>query len=348
MRKSHAMNSHHLQTMLPKSRADKSRCSNIQEGMEVVSVIVFRDVTHSAPRIEPAMNDQKSLSDPIPLSVPYVVESNPSPSPFVHFRVILDGFEQHFSPQAGNNLMLLARELGYDGQTATLGPRYDVSSHQKNVGYLLHELGRDIRGVILGADLLCVRDSLAVMQRDISVIRKAFNDHLNRILSEGEMLAKRVRLLSKTCQPDHRAFIEMPIEWLMLKHSSSLDQSPVVRRDGSTWAPHNYVVTAVFTDNAFNEVSMRNQLHIYSLSRQRGPPMMRLPCVAHTDDFTVGDFWRSRREPGWAIYKTSWLRFPTILAPLSAIFRGQKKSIGSAQRESLTVLRSIGRQSLTF
>jgi hypothetical protein len=76
---------------------------------------------------------------------------------------ILDGFEQHFSPETGDDLILLAQEFGHNGLIASLVPQRDVPRHEENVHDLLQKLNRDFRSTTIEADLQSIRDSLGVM-----------------------------------------------------------------------------------------------------------------------------------------------------------------------------------------
>jgi hypothetical protein len=116
------MKSDHLQKILPNSQADKSWCSNLQKGKEVVSVLVLRDVLHSVPRIQLALHCQRFLDDPMLLWSPNVILSDVSIDAFAHFMEILNGFEPQFSRETINDLMLLARKFGYDRLIASLAP----------------------------------------------------------------------------------------------------------------------------------------------------------------------------------------------------------------------------------
>jgi hypothetical protein len=119
--------------MLPKGRADKSRCPNLQKGEEVVSVIFFRDVISLILPIHLAEHRQKILDDPILLSAPYLVLSTVSLDGFALFLETLDGIEPPFSPETFDDLMLLAREFEYNSLVVSLTLQRDVPRCEENI-----------------------------------------------------------------------------------------------------------------------------------------------------------------------------------------------------------------------
>jgi hypothetical protein len=118
--------------MPPKSRADKSQCSNLLKTKEVVSVILFHDAPYPIRRIKLLQLCQKFIDDPTLLSSPYMVQSNVSPGAFTHFMEILDGPESHFSQEAVDDISLLAQEFGRNSLIANLVPQRDVPRHVEN------------------------------------------------------------------------------------------------------------------------------------------------------------------------------------------------------------------------
>jgi hypothetical protein len=109
--------------MPPKSRADKSRFSNLPKGKEMVYVILFRDAPYSVRRIELLQHFQRFLDDPTLLSSPYMVQSNVPPGAFTHFMEILDGSEPHFSQETVDDLILFVQEFGHNGLIDSLVPQ---------------------------------------------------------------------------------------------------------------------------------------------------------------------------------------------------------------------------------
>jgi hypothetical protein len=108
--------------MPPKSTADKSQCSKVLRGKEVVSVILFHHAQYSVRRIELLQHCEEFLDDPTLLSSPYMVQSNVSPGAFTHSMEILDGSEPHLSRETVDDLILLAQEFGHNSVIASLVP----------------------------------------------------------------------------------------------------------------------------------------------------------------------------------------------------------------------------------
>jgi hypothetical protein len=117
--------------------------------------------------------------------------------------------------------MFLAREFGRNGLIANLVPRRNVPSHRDNVYCQLQEFDRDNRGATFETDSALIRDSSALLQRDISAIRGGLDCDFDRMLSGLEKMAGKLKLAGKKCQSDQRAFVEMLIEWVGLKSISS-------------------------------------------------------------------------------------------------------------------------------
>jgi hypothetical protein len=114
--------------MPPINIADKSRRADLQKEKEAVSVIVFRDVSHSVRRVKLLHHCQKFRGHPILLSSLYVIQSHVSPDGFTHFMEILGGAQLHFAPETSDDLLLLAREVGHNSVIMRLVPQQDFPS----------------------------------------------------------------------------------------------------------------------------------------------------------------------------------------------------------------------------
>jgi hypothetical protein len=87
--------------------------------------------------------------------------------------------------------------------------------------------------------------------------------------------------------------------------------SPVIQK----LTAKNLIVTAVCTDNASNEKAILNPDHDYSLQAQTGLPLLRLPCLGHTVNLAMHDFFNASS--------------PSILDGLHEVFRSLPHFPGS-------------------
>jgi hypothetical protein len=124
----------------------------LQKGKEAVTLIIFHNVPHSVSRIGLLHHYQKFLDDPILLSSVDVVQSDVSSDAFTRFMEIRGGAELHGSPEILDDLMLLAREFGYNGLITRLVPQRDFPRREENVHGRLQELNMGPRGTTIEAE----------------------------------------------------------------------------------------------------------------------------------------------------------------------------------------------------
>jgi hypothetical protein len=156
-------------------------------------MIIFSDVPHPVPCIELLHQCHKFLDDPILLSSPYVVQLNVSPGAFTHFMEIFDTAELHSSPEPFDDLMLLAREFGYNSLITRLVPQPDFLRCEGNVYELSQELDRSPRSTTIDAEFLSIRDGVADVQRRLSMIEEKFDAKFETILSELDNMTELVK-----------------------------------------------------------------------------------------------------------------------------------------------------------
>jgi hypothetical protein len=132
----------------------------------------------------------------------YEVQSDASADTLVPFGHVLNGRKPQFSTQIADDLMSLARDFGHNQLITGFSLQEDVTSRQENLHGLLQEPDRDIKGANSGADSFSVRDSLADMQRGVSVIRAALDVNFKRIQSKLEKMVEKVKQPRKRPQSD--------------------------------------------------------------------------------------------------------------------------------------------------
>jgi hypothetical protein len=143
-----------------------------------------------------------------------------------------------------------------------------VPSRRENVRGLFQEFDRDIRCATFEADSLSIYKSQTNRPRSISVIRKALDGDIKRILSGVEWMVEKVKLTGKKRQREQRAFIERLIERVVITWASFGSMNHACsEQDGSTRQP-GFLCASLQYAEALYQAPGRSLPTITSVSRK--------------------------------------------------------------------------------